>query len=197
MMRLRVLGREHADEGRPAVYVGNHGSHYDVFIMLAAMRGFQRGRIVVASWHRMLSMPLLGPLMRGLDTVPIDPRAQSGTQRTLALRSLIRHVQAGRSVMIFPEGRRNPELGPFETGAALVALQCNVPLVPFAIRGVQPLFPEIGWPRRLLGRVTVEFLPPFDPAGAAPAGAGLEESLAAVTAEARRRVAAAVDYPAA
>jgi len=200
MLGLRIEGRELARDAGPAVYVGNHASHYDVFLMFASLPGFQRGTLVVASWHRMLSMPILGPLLRGIDTVPIDHRKGSDAQRTIALRQLIRHVRAGRSVMIFPEGRRNDALGPFETGAATVAIQGGVPIAPFAIRGAQPLFKQVGWPDRLWGRVTVQFLPRFDPGAISQAlaarGAGLEQQLAAVADEMRRRVGAAVDYPA-
>jgi 1-acyl-sn-glycerol-3-phosphate acyltransferase len=196
-MGLRVRGRANIREEEPAVYVGNHASHYDLFIMLASLPAFQRGKLVVASWHRILEMRLLGPLLRGIDTVPVDPRTGSDAQRTLALRQLVNHVRQGRSVMIFPEGRRNDRLGEFGTGAALVAHQCGVPVAPFAIRGAQPLFKSVGWPDRWFGEVDVEFLPRFDPASvtAGMAGAPLEEKLAALTHEMRRRVAGAVDYP--
>ena len=48
------------------------------------------------------------------------------------IRACLRHLEAGRSVVIFPEGTRSPAggLGAFHAGAAFVALRSGRDLVP-------------------------------------------------------------------
>jgi acyl-CoA synthetase (AMP-forming)/AMP-acid ligase II len=60
-------------------------------------------------------------------------------------------VRAGRSLVIFPEGRlaRAPGLRPFHMGAFVVAAGAGVPAVPCGIRGTRAILrPEHHFPRR-------------------------------------------------
>ena len=199
LLRVHVEGAENLRPGSPAVYAGNHGSHYDLFILLAVLSGTPRIRVVPASWHKLLTMPVVGPLLRAHGAVPVNHAPEAAAERTVTLRRLLGHLRAGRSVAIWPEGRRNDRLGSFEPGAALLAWQAGVPLVPFTLRGVQPLFKKVGWPDRLTGKVTVVFHAALDPraiaATVAAQGGDFAAQLAAVTAELRNGVAGALDYP--
>ncbi len=76
-------------------------------------------------------------------------------------------VGAGRSLVIFPEGRlaRAPGLRPFHMGAFVVAAQTGVPVVPVAIRGTRTILrPEHHFPRR--GAVDITVGEPIWPSGA-------------------------------
>ena len=82
------------------------------------------------------------------------------TDRVVAL------VQAGQSLVIFPEGRlaRAPGLRPFHMGAFVVAAQAGVPAVPIAIRGTRAMLrPEHHFPRR--GAVDIAIGQPIQPMG--------------------------------
>ena len=75
-------------------------------------------------------------------------------------------VQAGQSLVIFPEGRlaRAPGLRPFHMGAFVVAAETGVPVVPLAIRGTRTILrPEHHFPRR--GAVDIAVGEPIWPSG--------------------------------
>ena len=67
-------------------------------------------------------------------------------------------VQAGQSLMFFPEGTftRMPGLLPFRMGAFVVAVDLDVPVVPVTIRGTRSLLRSDTWfPRHTAVRVSV------------------------------------------
>ena len=67
--------------------------------------------------------------MRSLRCIPVDRAA--GADLTF-FHEALRRLRAGRCVAIFPEGALNPTetLLPFKQGAALLALQAGVPVIP-------------------------------------------------------------------
>ena len=75
-------------------------------------------------------------------------------------------VRAGRSLVIFPEGRlaRAPGLRPFHMGAFVVAADTGAPVVAVAIRGTRTILqPEHHFPRR--GAIDIVVGEPIWPSG--------------------------------
>ena len=73
-------------------------------------------------------------------------------------RRTMQTVQAGRSLLFFPEGTftRMPGLLPFHMGAFIVAAEAGVPVVPVTIRGTRSLLRADSWfPHRGAARVSV------------------------------------------
>lgn len=97
-----------ADAG-PTLYVCNHASYLDVPLMGASVRASFVAKSDVASW------PVIGALSRLQDTVFIDRRRHSTHVQREALR---RHFQAGRNLILFPEGTSGDgnRVLPFKTG---------------------------------------------------------------------------------
>jgi len=185
---LRVRGFEHVPRDRACVFVANHGSHYDGFFLFAAISHEDPRGLVPVAWDGLLDYPILGGLLRSVQAVPVAYQNAAGMGRMDNIRAMIGHLQAGRHVVVQPEGRRDDRLGPFHPGAAAAALGAGAPLVPVTLRGVQPLFKELGHMPRLHGRVELVFHPPLFPAGeAAEAPVWMRR--------ARERVASALDYP--
>jgi 1-acyl-sn-glycerol-3-phosphate acyltransferase len=83
----------------------------------------------------------LAPILNGAGAFPV----RRGQRDTQAIHTAIELVRAGYPVAMFPEGtrRRKGLLKKFEarprTGAARIALEGNVPLVPAAVAGTDGL----------------------------------------------------------
>ena len=79
------------------------------------------------------SVPGLGQLIRSFGTISVR---RGGSDRE-AVRRMREVVREGHALGLFVEGTRqlSGELGPVQPGAAMVALQENVPVVPAAIHG--------------------------------------------------------------
>jgi 1-acyl-sn-glycerol-3-phosphate acyltransferase len=155
---LRVRGLEHLP-GVPCVVVANHASYMDGLVLTAALPA--RFNFVVqdgaASW------PYVGLVIRRMGVIFINRRsAREGARQT---RELIRRLQQGASLAVFPEGtfRKQPGLMNFRNGAFLVAAHARAPVVPCAIRGTRQLLGE-GQKLPRYSRVSIQILPPIPPA---------------------------------
>jgi 1-acyl-sn-glycerol-3-phosphate acyltransferase len=177
----------------PCIFVSNHGSHYDGFFLFAVISRLDPRGLVPVCWDGLLTFPLVGGILRSLAAVPVRSEPGVLMWRVETLRNMIEHIRSGRHIYILPEGRRDDVLGRFHPGAALVALEAGVPLVPVTLRGVQPLFKEVDRFPRLWGRVEVVFHPPVHAADAA----GLTGEAPAIELMnlARARIVSALDYP--
>ena len=80
-------------------------------------------------------VPGLGELIRAFGTISVR-RGESDRE---AVRQMRAAVQDGQAIGLFVEGTRqlSGEIGPVQPGAAMVAVQENVPVVPAAIHGTQ------------------------------------------------------------
>ncbi|MCW2811039.1 MAG: phospholipid/glycerol acyltransferase [Friedmanniella sp.] len=162
-LTLEVYGLEdlRGYEG-PALIVANHSSHLDTAVLLCTLPGQRRRRTAVAAaadyffdtWWR------AGGSAIAFNTFPIERRggALSGTPAEL--------FAAGWSVVVYPEGTRSRDgyLGRFRMGAAWMAVEYQVPVIPVGIRGTYAAMPRgRGWPVKGRPRVSVRYGAPIVP----------------------------------
>lgn len=85
--------------------------------------------------------PLPAWMLRQLGAFPVDRTGD----KFFALRQSKKILEAGQGLGLFPEGTRSRtfELLPAKPGAARLALQMGVPVVPVAINGIQKIFKPI------------------------------------------------------
>lgn len=129
--RFDVRGAEHLPREGPGVVAGNHIGFLDFTFIGYAAR--ERGRLVrFMSKTSVFQVPVVGRLMRAMRHVPVDRR--SGAR---AYRRSLELVDAGELVGIFPEATisRSWLLKPFKRGAAGVAVNRRVPLIPVVVWG--------------------------------------------------------------
>lgn len=163
-VRLRVVGAEHARAPRPAVFLFNHQSQFDVIIVPRVLDGAVTG----IGKKELANHPLFGPLMRFVGVTFID---RANTERAkAALAPVVSTLRDGLSIAVAPEGTRSytPGVGPFKKGAFHIAIQAGVPVIPVVIRNAG----EIAWrdsPIARSGVVDVAVLPPIDVSGWDPA----------------------------
>jgi 1-acyl-sn-glycerol-3-phosphate acyltransferase len=75
-------------------------------------------------------------------------------------------IQEGWNIVVFPEGTRSRDgwVQRFRTGAARLALQHHMPVIPIAIRGSYAAMPRgRGWPRPGRFPVSVRYGPAITP----------------------------------
>ncbi|WP_029893693.1 lysophospholipid acyltransferase family protein [Desulfohalovibrio reitneri] len=151
--------------GEPYVFLANHQSMFDILVLFRLLSGHRLRFVAKESLFR---IPIFGPAMRRVGHVPID-RGNS----LAAMKSLDRAAaEAGRegiSLLVFPEGTRNPDphdFLPFRTGGMILALKAakiGLRTAPLAIRGSGGVMAAKSL-RVRSGTVFVRALPPFNPA---------------------------------
>ena len=100
-----------------------------------------------------------------INVVPIDP----DMQLLRAMRAGALGLRAGKILNIYPEGQRSfdGQLLEFKKGAAILASEVDVPIVPVAIDGAYLIWPRKSW-RLRLAKVTLSFGAPIYPREVAP-----------------------------
>ncbi|WP_327148554.1 1-acylglycerol-3-phosphate O-acyltransferase [Nocardia sp. NBC_01329] len=155
-IRLRVTGTENARGPRPAVFLFNHQSQFDVLIVPAVLGGNVTG----VGKKELIRHPIFGPLMRFVGVTFID-RSNTDLARA-SLAPVVDTLRAGLSVAIAPEGTRSytAQPGRFKKGAFHMAEQAGVPVIPVVIRNAA----DIGRRDSMIARsgvVDVAILPPI------------------------------------
>lgn len=162
----------------PRLLVVNHPSMLDVLVLVAWLP--QVDCVVKTSWLR---HPFLGRLVRTVGHIPNEPGPA-------AVAECVERLAAGRTLLIFPEGTRSPArgLGPFQRGAAHIALRSGVALTPVVLRWEPPAFTRgQSWYDSPTDRTfaTVEILERISPEGVAHAGLSCSMGARRLTAELR------------
>ncbi len=149
--RVTFLNAPPPEMRRGAILAANHRSSFDpFFVQLAAGR---RVHWMVAREY--CEHPVFGIILRVLQVIPTN---RSGLDSSATKRA-IRLAQEGRLVGMFPEGQLNhtrDPLVPIRSGAALVAIKAEVPLIPLWIDG-SPYRREVWSPLFMRARVRVTF----------------------------------------
>ncbi len=156
-IKVEVQGGQHLWAHRPCVFMFNHQSVADGYVLLTLLR---RGITGIAK-KEVAKMPLLGQILQGLDFAFIDrDNARTAIE---AMQPAIDRLRRGMSVVIAPEGTRSlsPRLGRFKKGAFHIALQAWVPIVPVILRNTYAVLPRHSLLFRP-GTVQVCVLPPID-----------------------------------
>lgn len=163
MVKLDVHGLDELREFQgPALIVANHASHLDTGVLLSTLPAARRRRTAVAAaadyffdtWWR------AGGSAIAFNTFPIERKRGSLSDIPGRL------LAAGWSVVVYPEGTRSPDgfLGRFKLGAAWLAVQHQVPVIPVGLRGTYAAMPRgRGWPVRGRPRVSVRYGEPLFP----------------------------------
>jgi putative phosphoserine phosphatase / 1-acylglycerol-3-phosphate O-acyltransferase len=154
---VEVQGEQHLWAHRPAVFMFNHQSIADGYVLLRLLRAGFTG----VAKQEVAHMPLLGHLLRALDFAFID---RSATRSAIeAMAPAVERLRAGMSVVIAPEGTRSltPRLGRFKKGAFHIAMQAGAPVVPVVFRNTYEVMRR-GSLQFRPGTVDVCVLPPID-----------------------------------
>jgi len=120
--KIQVQGAELIPQG-PKIIVANHANLTDAFVMTQILS--EKLHFLIQA--DIFDIPVMGKLLALADQIP----TQKGKGRE-ALRIAQQWLERGNTVVIFPEGRMNNggDLFRAGVGAAVLATQTNLPLVP-------------------------------------------------------------------
>jgi 1-acyl-sn-glycerol-3-phosphate acyltransferase len=160
---LDIAGRERLAL-RPAVFVFNHQSGADPFLLCAVLR---RDFVGIAK-AEIRKNPLLGPAFAFADTVFVDRGDHAHSVAALA--PAIETLRSGLAILIAPEGTRSRsyEVGAFKKGGFWIAMAARAPIVPIVVHNARDVLPKGGWLMRS-ATVRVSVLEPIETRSWTPA----------------------------
>ena len=154
--RIRLEGTQHIPADGPLIIAPNHVTYADPVLVWLPIRL----RVHFMAWDALFDVPVLSWLIRRLRAFPVQ--LESADPRST--REAVRLLQAGQSVMIFPEAARSPDgrLQRFRPGAFRLASSLQVPVLPVTILGGHDSCP----PGRVLprpGQLIIVYHPVISP----------------------------------
>ena len=130
LVRVELQVHNDALIEQPALFVCNHMSWLDIFVLNAWQPAVFVSKAEVAAW------PLLGPLISGAGTLFIEREKRRDALKVV--HQLADVLRSGRSGAVFPEGTTTPgdTLLPFHANLLQAAVSAGVPVQPLALRYV-------------------------------------------------------------
>jgi 1-acyl-sn-glycerol-3-phosphate acyltransferase len=154
-VKVEVQGRENLSYGRSQIFMSNHQSGFDIFVLLAYTPHY----FAWIAKKELLRIPFFGLALRRLGAIEID--RQNVVRAMRSIDDAARIIREGKSVMTFPEGTRSRDghIQPFKKGVFHLALKSGVPIVPITLIGTREIMPKKSL-RVTPGHVTLIIHPP-------------------------------------
>ena len=145
---VEVIGAENVPEG-PVLMCANHSSAWDPIQVIMALPKTYPLRIMAKK--QLFRIPLIGPFLSSIGVFPVD----RGNSDISAVKTSIKSLQDGFTLLLFPEGTRVKAKGqvPPKSGGAVIAVRGGVPMMPVFV----------DTKKRLFRKTRVIFGKPFDP----------------------------------
>jgi 1-acyl-sn-glycerol-3-phosphate acyltransferase len=133
-VRFDITGLDHvaATEG-PCVFIGNHMSTLETFLLPAILLPFKRITFVVK--QSLMDYPVFGHVMRSRDPIAVG-RTNPREDLKAVLEGGAERLRKGVSVVIFPQTTRLPRFDPkdFNTIGVKLAKRAEAPVLPLALK---------------------------------------------------------------
>ncbi len=150
---------------RPVIVVFNHTSHLDVPVVGLCLGVKLLRRAIMPGKKELFAHPIMAWFMRQGGVIPLNRNVAD----TRTLRTLLHALQAGRMVIMSPEGTRSPDgtVQQFKSGFVKLAHRTRALILPVGIRGAYAALPRYAkFPR--LRKITVVVGTPVDIAAHLP-----------------------------
>jgi len=135
---VSVDGMEHIQPGQSYVFVSNHQSMYDVWLIYGWLP-------VVFKWlmkAEIRRVPFVGTACKAAGHIFVDRRKAKASMESL--REIEKQLSNGVCTVIFPEGTRtmDGEVGRFKRGAFQIAIDLGLPVIPLSLDGCFEVMPK-------------------------------------------------------
>jgi 1-acyl-sn-glycerol-3-phosphate acyltransferase len=137
---VKIRGRENIPPTGGICFVSNHCGNFDILLILATA-GRQVGFIAK---KELAFVPFINFWILLIGGFFID---RKNIRKSLAtIKNGAKRIQAGESILIFPEGHRSKGQGllPFHPGSFKLATEAKAPIVPVSISGSYEVFEKTG-----------------------------------------------------
>ena len=137
-LKFTVTGVENLPKTGGAVVAINHTSYFDfTFAGLPAYRQKLGRKVRFMAKQEVFDNKVTGPIMRSLRHIPVDR-----TSGAASFEEACQQLKAGELVGVYPEATisRSFELKEFKSGAARMAIEADVPIVPHIVWGAQRIW---------------------------------------------------------
>ncbi len=145
IFRVEVINREKIPQKGPALLCANHNTFLDMFLL-----GYKLDRwIYWMAKEELFKNPIAGFLFKKLGAFSV----KRGAADVGSIKNAYRLLEEGKIVGIFPQGTRRHAggAGRVKSGAAMIAANAGVPIIPATVKGTYKLF----------SKMTVNFGDPF------------------------------------
>ena len=156
-LKINLIGENFVNKDQSYVVVSNHPSTIDIFTHIHCLPVSIR----FLTKSELFKIPIFGSALRALGLPKVD-RNKTGIKK---INDSIEEVVANNySIMVFAEGTRSrseKDILPFKKGAAWIAINYNLPLLPVVTRNAGKLMPRKKvWLKS--GNVYIEIMKPID-----------------------------------
>ena len=137
-LRITITGIDNIPSTGGAVVAINHTGYLDfTFAGLPAFRHRPRRLVRFMAKDDVFDHKITGPIMRSLRHIEVD--RDSGAA---SFESAVDYLKAGELVGVYPEATisRSFEIKDFKSGAARMAIEAGVPIVPHIVWGAQRIW---------------------------------------------------------
>ena len=135
---VSVDGTEHIKPGQSYVFVSNHQSMFDVWLIYGWLP-------VIFKWlmkAELRKVPFIGTGCKAAGHIFVDRRNAKAAMESL--KEVEKQLVGGVCTVIFPEGTRslNGEVGRFKRGAFQIAWDLGLPVIPLSLDGCFEVLPK-------------------------------------------------------
>jgi 1-acyl-sn-glycerol-3-phosphate acyltransferase len=140
--RIDLTGAHHIPPASGAVIAANHVSYFD--FMLVGYAALPHRLVRFMAKKQVFDHKVGGPLMRGMHHIPVDRGAGAS-----AYAAAVDALRAGELVGVFPEATISRAFTPIpmKSGAARMAIDADVPIIPVVTWGAHRLWTKGRKPR--------------------------------------------------
>ncbi|MBR1878305.1 MAG: 1-acyl-sn-glycerol-3-phosphate acyltransferase [Paludibacteraceae bacterium] len=138
LLPVSVDGAEHIQKGQSYVFVANHQSMFDVWLVYGWLP-------VIFKWlmkAELRKVPFVGTACKAAGHIFVERRNAKASLESL--KEVEKQLSNGVCTVIFPEGTRslNGEVGRFKRGAFQIALELGLPVIPLSLDGCFEVLPK-------------------------------------------------------
>jgi len=138
-VREEIHGLENLPAGT-CVFVCNHQSNFDAPFVFARLPKHIR----FVAKQELYRIPIFGAAVKAMGNIRVERTGTEGDRRRIE--AAVEQVRTRTSILFFAEGTRSVDgkLRPFKKGAAILAIDAQVPIVPIAVAGAHQITPKGG-----------------------------------------------------